>query len=83
MTETASGIQTGPKRTMHQECMQALDHALQDNIVGLTADLHKKHGSACCDDNGNMAHFYKGKLVLISIMTGSEFKIEVKNTVKA
>jgi len=42
MIQAADTI-TGPKTTMHQDCMLAVEQAIQDNIVGITPQLAQEH----------------------------------------
>ena len=75
-----------PKTSQHQECMQAVEDALQDNIVGLTPKLAQEHLEYVVDVRSDITLVrYKGKEVLRFGLRGAnaEFFIETKGAVKA
>ena len=76
-----------PKTTMHQDCMQAVQDAIHDNIVGITPQLAEEHLQYVIDPQTDItAVRYKGKPVLLFGLRGpgrSEFFIETKGAVSA
>jgi len=86
MIQTAKGIETGPKTTMHAECMQAVEDAIKDNIVGITPELAQAHLEYVTDVVSDLTLVrYKGKEVLLCGFRGpsQEFFIETKGAVSA
>ena len=75
-----------PKTTMCQNCMQAVEDAIQDNIVDLTDELANRHLKYIVDDREDVTIVtYKGKERLRFGFRGasSEFFIEHKGAVSA
>ena len=78
-----------PKVTHAQEAMEALDDAIQDNIVGITqaqADEHVRF--LLHQPTGVTVVLYKEKPIILcglrkALLGREEFFIEVKNTVSA
>jgi len=85
MIQAAKQI-TRPKTTMCQNCMQAVEDAIQDNIVGLTDDLANRHLKYVVDDLTDMTIVtYKGKERIRFGFRGQsqEFFIEHRGAVSA
>ena len=58
-------IETGPKTSMHQECMQAVEDAIRDNIVGITPELAQSNLEYVTDVVSDLTLVrYKSKEVL-------------------
>ena len=77
---------TGPKTSMHQECMQSVEDAIQDNIVGLTPELAREHLEYVVDTVSDITIArYKDKDVLRFGFRGAntEFFIETRGAVTA
>lgn len=75
-----------PKTTMHQECMLAVEHAIKDNIVGITPELANEHLQYVLEPVGDVTTIrYKGKDRIRFGFRGmsSEFFIESKGAVSA
>ena len=75
-----------PKTSMHQECMQAVEDAIQDNIVGLTPELAQSNLEYVVDVMSDLTLVkYSGKEVLRFGFrgAGSEFFIDTKGAMSA
>jgi hypothetical protein len=73
-----------PKTSMHQNCMQAVEDAIQDNIVGLTPELAREHLEYVVDPNTDITIVkYKGKDRIMFGFRNQEFFIEHKGAVSA
>ena len=73
-----------PKTTMCQECMQAVEDAIQDNIVGLTEELATEHLEYVVDPVTEITVVkYKGRDRVMFGFRNQEFFIEHKGAVSA